>query len=90
VLLERHYRDDPEVRVIGSHQLTPEMAEDVAASEFVLFLDVAAGATAGTIRATAVHPQPGALIFAHHLDPASLPAAAGALLTRSCHRGVSS
>ena len=46
-MLEYHYRDDPEVRVIGSHQLTPEMAEDVAASEFVLFLDAAAGAPAG-------------------------------------------
>src|ERR1035438_8901082 len=42
-MLEHHYHDDSDVRVIGSHQLTPEMAEDVAASEFVLFLDAAAG-----------------------------------------------
>jgi len=75
-MLEHQYHDDPEVRVIGSHQLTPEMAEDVAASEFVLFLDAAAGAPAGKIQQTAVKPQPGPLSFAHFLDPALLLAAA--------------
>jgi len=75
-MLEHHYHDDPEVRVIGSHQLTPEMAEDLAASEFVLFLDAAAGTPAGKIQQTAVKPRPGPLSFAHHLDPALLLAAA--------------
>jgi hydrogenase maturation protease len=74
-MLEQHYHDDPEVRVIGSHQLTPEMAEDVAASEFVLFLDAAAGKPAGKIQRTTVKPQPGPLSFAHHLDPTLLLAA---------------
>ena len=67
---------DSDVRVIGAHQLTPEMAEDVAASEFVLFLDAAAGAPAGKIQQKAIKPQPGPLNFAHHLDPALLLAAA--------------
>ncbi len=75
-MLEHHYHDDPEVRVIGSHQLTPEMAEDVAASEFVLFLDAAAGPHAGEIQHSTVKPRPGPLSFAHHLDPALLLAAA--------------
>ena len=75
-MLEHHYRGSSEVRVIGSHQLTPEMAEDVAASEFVLFLDAAAGTDAGKIQQTTVKPQPGPLNFAHHLNPCLLLAAA--------------
>ena len=54
-MLDRHYDGDPDVRVIGSHQLTPEMAEDIAASEFVLFLDAAAGEPAGKIKAATVN-----------------------------------
>ena len=75
-MLERHYHDVPDVRVIGSHQLTPEMAEDVAASGFVLFLDAAAGQTAGSIQSATVTPQPGPASFAHHLGPALLLSAA--------------
>ena len=75
-MLERHYRHDSGVRVIGAHQLTPEMAEDISASEFVLFLDAAAGAPAGKIEQTAVRPRPGPLNFAHSLDPALLLSAA--------------
>lgn len=75
-MLERHYDGDPDVRVIGSHQLTPEMAEDIAASEFVLFLDAAAGEPAGKIQATTVNATPGPASFAHYLDPARLLAAA--------------
>ena len=51
------------------------MAEDLAASEFVLFLDAAAGTPAGRIQQTALKPQPGPLSFAHHLDPVLLLAA---------------
>jgi hydrogenase maturation protease len=75
-ILDQHYQADPEVRVIGSHQLTPEMAEDIAASEFVLFLDAAVGETAGKIRCATVAPKSGPSSFAHHLDPALLLAAA--------------
>ena len=56
--------------------MTPEMAEDVAASEFVLFLDAAAGAPAGEIRRRRSRPQLGPLSFAHHLDPSLLLTAA--------------
>ena len=75
-MLEQQYRDDPDVRVIGAHQLTPEMAEDVAGSEFVLFLDAAVGTDAGNIKQTTVTPRPGPLSFGHHMDPALLLAAA--------------
>ena len=78
-LLEESYRDDPEVQVIGSHQLTPEMAEDVSASEFVLFLDAAVGSHAGVIKHARVAPRLGPLSFAHSLEPDSLLAAADEL-----------
>jgi hydrogenase maturation protease len=74
-MLEQYYGEDPDVRVLGSHQLTPEMAEDVAASEFVLFLDAAAGTGAGEIKQIAVEPHPGPFSFAHHLQPDLLLAA---------------
>jgi len=74
--LDRHFHDDPGVRVIGSHQLTPEMAEDVAASEFVLFLDAAAGPAPGTIEIANLEPQPEGASFSHHLSPAMLLSAA--------------
>ena len=74
-MLEQQYHDSPDVRVIGAHQLTPEMAEDVAASEFVLFLDAAAGTPAGKIQLATVKPKPGPLSFAHHLEPSLLLAA---------------
>ena len=81
-MLEQQYHDIPDVRVIGAHQLTPEMAEDVAASEFVLFLDAAAGTPAGKIQLSPVKPQPGPLSFAHHLGPSMLLSAARELYGR--------
>ena len=49
-MLDPHYDSDPAVRVIGSHHLTPEMTENIVASEFVLFLDAAVGEPAGMHR----------------------------------------
>ena len=74
-MLDRYYRTDADVRVIGSHQLTPEMAEDIASSEFVLFLDAGAHGAVGAIRSSPVRPKPGPSSFAHHLDPTLLLAA---------------
>ena len=74
--LEQIYRDDPEVEMIASQQLTPEMADDIARSKFVLFLDAATGQRPGTLRQTRVSPHPGPSGFTHHLTPSSLLAAA--------------
>jgi hydrogenase maturation protease len=77
--LEEKYRDCGEVRVIAAHQLTPELAEDIADVNFVLFLDAAATGRPGEISETAVAPfgvigtldhqvTPGAvLVFAEQL-----------------------
>jgi hydrogenase maturation protease len=82
-MLEDSYCGDPDVRVISAHQLTPEMAEDIANSEFVLFLDAAVGEHAGEIQHFAVTPRPGPLSFAHSLDPGLLLTAADELYGRA-------
>jgi hydrogenase maturation protease len=74
--LEQIYRDDPEVEVIASQQLTPEMADDVARSKFVLFLDAATGEKPGTLRQTTLSPCRGPSGFTHQLTASSLLAAA--------------
>jgi hydrogenase maturation protease len=78
-MLGEHYRNDRDVRVIGAHQLTPEMAEDISTSEFVLFLDAAVGSLAGVIKHARVAPRPGPLSFAHSFAPDLLLAAADEL-----------
>ena len=78
-MLEERYRDEPDVRVLGAPQLTPEMTEDVAASEFVLFLDAAVGTHAGDIRQEKLKSRSGPLSLAHSLDPDLLLAAADKL-----------
>ena len=63
-----------EVRVIAAHQLTPEMAEQVAGASRVLFLDATHGGVPGEIRCERVardrHFEAGSL--SHHLSPAAL------------------
>ena len=74
--LEQLFHDDPEVEVIASQQLTPEMAEDIARRDFVLFLDAATGEKPGTLRQTRVSAWPGPTGFTHQLSPSSLLSAA--------------
>jgi hydrogenase maturation protease len=78
-MLHDYYHDDPDVRVIGAHQLTPEMSEDIAGSEFVLFLDAAVGERPGEVRRSMVLPRLEPLSFTHSLDSASLLSAANEL-----------
>lgn len=71
-LLEDMLRDDARVRVIGAHQLTPEMAEDVSAAKFVLFVDASLGNEPGQIKTAPlglVHSPSG---FIHHCTPSAL------------------
>ncbi len=75
-LLEQHYRDDAQVSVLALHQLTPELVDDIAQCEFVLFLDAAIGEHPGGICQTDVLPMPGKNGFSHHLTPSSLLAVA--------------
>ncbi len=74
--LEQHYRDDPEVEVIATQQLTPEMAEDVSRCGFVLFLDASSAEQPGAIRQNRVLPGNAPGGFTHQLTPSSLLSAA--------------
>ncbi|HUA97524.1 MAG TPA: hydrogenase maturation protease [Terracidiphilus sp.] len=62
------FRNEPGVRVISRQQWTPELAQDIARTEAVLFLDCALDAAPGavTLRTVEVHAQSGATAT-HHL-----------------------
>ncbi len=70
--LQQHYRDDPGVVAIACHQLTPEMALDIAQSEFVVFLDASSADEPGRISQTSIQPQACEVRFTHQLTPAEL------------------
>jgi hydrogenase maturation protease len=74
--LQRYFDDDPDVEILPAQQLTPEMAEFIAESSFVLFLDATIEGEPGTIRCTRVEPQGASNGFTHHLSPCSLVASA--------------
>ena len=63
-----------DISVITAHQLTPELAESVANSSRVLFLDASHDGRPGEIRMEPVHRdpnfQPGAI--SHQLSPSAL------------------
>jgi hydrogenase maturation protease len=74
--LEQHFWNDPNVEVVAAQQLTPEMAEDLAQRDFVLFLDASFGEQPGTIKRITVSPEPGPGGLSHHLTPSLLLTAA--------------
>ena len=74
--LQRYFENDPDVEILPAQQLTPEMAEFIAESSFVLFVDATIEEAPGTIRCMRVEPQGGLNGFTHHLSPASLVGAA--------------
>jgi hydrogenase maturation protease len=65
---EQHFSNQPEIRVISRHQWTPDLAEDIAHSESVLFIDCSNESPPGSIRILEVHPSSSAQGLAtHHL-----------------------
>lgn len=70
---EGRWRGDERVRVICDHQWTPEMVEDVAAAESVVFIDCATDCEPGLIRTMPVQPATDTTkLGTHHLDAAQL------------------
>lgn len=69
--------DDPRAagaRVLARHQLTPELAEDVAKARLLVLVDASAEPNrAGEISSSPLQSRPrsGAL-YSHHVDPAGL------------------
>lgn len=70
---EERFADNPGVRTISSHQWTPDMAEDVAAAETVLFIDCALDQAPGQVLLRELSPapiKPG--LVTHHLGAPEL------------------
>jgi hydrogenase maturation protease len=70
---ENRWRNDARVRVIWDHQWTPELIEDVAQAESVVFVDCATDCAAGSVRIMRVHAAPDSSHpGTHHLDASQL------------------
>ncbi len=70
---EEHWRDDARVRVLCDHQWTPDMAEEIAAAETVIFVDCSLDQAPGQILLRELNPaalKPG--LVTHHLGAAEL------------------
>jgi hydrogenase maturation protease len=70
---EHRFADQAGVRVIADHQWTPELAEDVAHAQSVLFIDCSFASPAGAVNLSPVEPaNEGHGKGTHHLDAAQL------------------
>ena len=73
--LKRQFHDDPEVEIIACQQLTHEMAEDISASELVIFLDAAVDDEPGSVPAGSFTPIRG-VGYSHDVTAEALVSAA--------------
>jgi hydrogenase maturation protease len=64
--------------VITRHQLTPELAEDIATARLAVLIDASLGDTPGCVSVREVAPAPGAS-WSHHLRPEDVVGLAHAL-----------
>lgn len=70
--LDRYFQDDDEVETIAVQELTPEMAEIISRSSFVLFLDASNQGKSGSIVCAPVEPEDDSRHFTHHFTAATL------------------
>jgi hydrogenase maturation protease len=67
-------------RVLGHHQLVPELAVDVSRASLVVLVDASAGGDPGSLSVRRVRPRPPTpTTWSHHLDPETLAGLAEAL-----------
>lgn len=83
---EERFREEHDVRVISRQQWTPDLAEEIAAADSVLFIDASASSPPGRVRLIPVSsrvesPAPNS----HHLKPSELLS-----LTRSLYGQIKS
>jgi hydrogenase maturation protease len=70
---EDRWRNDPRIRILCDHQWTPEIVEDVAKAESVIFIDCATDCAPGLVRTMSVEPAADiSKLGTHHLDAAQL------------------
>jgi hydrogenase maturation protease len=69
----QRFSDQPGVRVIADHQWTPELAEDVARAQSVLFIDCSLDSEPGSLKLTPIEPVSGRPEHnTHHLGATEL------------------
>jgi hydrogenase maturation protease len=54
---EQHFSNRSEVRVISRQQWTPDLAEDIAQAQSVLFIDCSVESAPGSINIIPIHPS---------------------------------
>ncbi|MGA7340159.1 MAG: hydrogenase maturation protease [Terracidiphilus sp.] len=70
---EEHFAAQAEVRVVSRQQWTPELAEEIAGAESVIFVDSSVATAPGAVRLTPVDPGSGKpAAGAHHMDAEDL------------------
>ncbi len=77
-----------DVKVIARMQWTPELAEDIAAAESVIFIDCAIDVAAGSIHVREVESGADAPPATHHLQPYELLAMTRDLFNRTPKRAM--
>lgn len=63
---EERFADEPAVRVVSRQQWTPDLAEDIAKAESVLFLDCAIDSAPGAVRIAVIQPVLASSALATH------------------------
>jgi hydrogenase maturation protease len=70
---EEHFKSETQVRILSRQQWTPELAEEVAQAESVLFIDCSVDSAPGSIQLLPVEPAATAQgLGTHHADAAEL------------------
>lgn len=53
---QERFADDPRIQIVSCHQWTPELAEDIAGAQSVIFIDCSVALPAGSIDLVSVEP----------------------------------
>jgi len=70
---EEKFRDNLAIRVISRQQWTPDLAEEIAAAESVLFIDCSIASAPGSVAINEVQPSaPAAGLATHHQGASEL------------------
>lgn len=63
---------DPDVRILTTHQLTPELSQTVSQASSVIFLDAARSGVPGEIVLTSLLPERPCSVFTHDFSPGGI------------------
>lgn len=69
---EERFKDEAGVRVLSRQQWTPDLVEEIAAAETVLFVDCSVAAEAGSVSVVEVQPAAAGGRDTHHQGAAEL------------------